>query len=480
MDVQNQTKQYEELEAANVTRAYDDAQMEYDIERRDRAKRRSEDAHVIATSEALGDALGDLVEVCRTVGDGISDAFEGAMHWIADVLDWDEDHAVATQDRMVKNANNLLYDAMEDTATSQGVESSILKLEKDVERLNNQAGNDEFDDDTRARARDRAKYLEGIIETLEKRAKDLAKKEAQQRREAEAAEARREREVSRQKASEKYEKFKIKVPETEEDFLKLAGYSSYSKLDNQIKLLQKRLEEGYADEKEFEEMERLYKIREEIDKIRKQLAKEAEDARKEAEKEKKEAEKRAEEERKKQLKRDDYDLENKVNSYSERRSAEEQIKYHKEAEKLRKKGYSETSISRKLANKDLVTTPDKDYASQYKLTYERERQKMKDMGFTDEQIQERITKYKKDDLYSARGRLAENEEKIKQEEDNIKRAKMVGKEGIENAWGSVERMVTSFSSPYEQNSLKELKDINKNLKSEINAIKGINTKSKAE
>jgi hypothetical protein len=105
---------------------------------------------------------------------------------------------------------------------------------------------------------------------------------------------------------------------------------------------------------------------------------------------------------------------------------------------------------------------------------------MKDMGFTDEQIQERITKYKKDDLYSARGRLAENEEKIKQEEDNIKRAKMVGKEGIENAWGSVERMVTSFSSPYEQNSLKELKDINKNLKSEINAIKGINTKSKAE
>ena len=200
----------------------------------------------------------------------------------------------------------------------------------------------------------------------------------------------------------------------------------------------------------------------------------------EAEKEKKEAEKRAEEERKKQLKRDDYDLENKVNSYSERRSAEEQIKYHKEAEKLRKKGYSETSISRKLANKDLVTTPDKDYASQYKLTYERERQKMKDMGFTDEQIQERITKYKKDDLYSARGRLAENEEKIKQEEDNIKRAKMVGKEGIENAWGSVERMVTSFSSPYEQNSLKELKDINKNLKSEISAIKGINTKSKAE
>lgn len=480
MDIQKQTQQYEELEAANVTRGYDDYLMDYDKERRDRAKRRSEDENIIASSEALGSALGWLAEKCRIAGDWISDGFEWAMHGMADLFGGDDSAAVDTQDKMVTEANNLLFDAMEDNAKSEGVESAILKLEQNIERLNKQAAHDGFNDETRARAKDRAEYLSGIIETLEKRAKELAKKEDKRRAEAAAEEARREREVSRQKASEKYEKFKIKEPETEEDFLKLAGYNTYSKLDNQIKWLQKRLEEGDADEKEFEEMERLYKIREEIDKIRKQLAKEAEDARKEAEKEKKEAEKRAEEERKKKLKRDDYDLENKVNSYSERRSAEEQIKYHKEAEKLRKKGYSETSISRKLANKDLVTTPDKDYASQYKLTYERERQKMKELGFTDEQIQERITKYKKDDLYSARGRLAENEEKIKQEEDNIKRAKMVGKEGIENAWGSVERMVTSFSSPYEQNSLKELKDINKNLKSEISAIKGINTKSKAE
>jgi hypothetical protein len=57
---------------------------------------------------------------------------------------------------------------------------------------------------------------------------------------------------------------------------------------------------------------------------------------------------------------------------------------------------------------------------------------------------------------------------------------MTGKEGIENAWGSVGRVITSFTSPYEQNSLKELKDINKNLKSEINAIKAIDTKSKAQ
>lgn len=480
MDIQKQTQQYEELEAANVTRGYDDAQMEYDKERRDRAKRRSEDEHIIATSEALGDALGDLVEVCRTVGDGISDAFEGAIHWMADVLDWDEDHAVATQDRIVKGANDILYDAMEDSATSQGVESAILKLEKDIERLNNQASHEDFDDDTRARARDRAKYLEGIIETLEKRAEDLAKKEEKRRADAAAAEARREREVSRQKASEKYEKFKIKEPETEEDFLKVAGYSSYSKLDNQIKWLQKRLEEGSADEKEFEEMERLFKIREEIDKLRKQLAKEAEDARKEAEREKKEAEKRAAEERKLQRKRDDYLLEDKVNDYSKRYEAEKELKYHKEAEKLRKKGYSEDDIERKLSRQDLVKRAAEDYKSKYQLAYNREAEKMREMGFTQQQIEVKLKEDKRDDLYSARGRLAANEEKIKREEENIKNSKMTGKEGIENAWGSVGRVITSFTSPYEQNSLRELKEINKNLRNEINAIKSIDTKSKAQ
>lgn len=61
MDIQNQTAQYEELEAANVARGYDAAQMEYDKARRDRAKARSEDEYLIASSEALGDALGDLV-----------------------------------------------------------------------------------------------------------------------------------------------------------------------------------------------------------------------------------------------------------------------------------------------------------------------------------------------------------------------------------------------------------------------------------
>ena len=480
LDIQNQTKQYEELEAANVTRGYDDAQMEYDKARRDRAKRRSEDEHIIATSEALGDALGDLVEVCRTVGDGISDAFEGAMHWIADVLDWDEDHAVATQDRMVKNANNLYYDAMEETATSQGVESAILKLEKDVERLNNQAGNDEFDDDTRARARDRAKYLEGIIETLDKRAKDLAKKEAIAQQRAKEAEERRTREESRKKASAEYAKFKEKLPETEEEWLKLSGQGSYNKLDNRIKWLQKRLEDGYADESEFEEMERLFKIREEIDKLRKELAKEAEDARKEAEREKKEAEKRAAEERKLQRKRDDYLLEDKVNDYSKRYEAEKELKYHKEAEKLRKKGYSEDAIERKLGRQDLVKRPAEDYKSKYELAYNREAEKMREMGFTQQQIEVKLKADKKDDLYSARGRLAANEEKIKREEENIKNSKMTGKEGIENAWGSVGRVITSFTSPYEQSSLKELKEINKNLKSEINAIKGIDTKSKAQ
>ena len=480
LDIENQTKQYEELEAANVTRGYDAALMEYEKERRDRAKRRSEDEHIIAAGEALGDVFGDMAELGQRFCDFWSDGLAMWSVQVADLFGWDDDHAKATQDKILQDTNNAYYDAHEDNATSAGVQSLIAKMEKDKERLSKMAKNEEFDDDTRKRAKKYEEYLVGVIETLEKRSAELAKKEDKRRRDAEAAEARREREASRQKASAEYKKFKEKLPETEEEWLALSGEKTYAKLDNRIKWLQDRLENGYADESEFDEMERLYKIREEIDKLRKQLAKEAEEARKEAEREKKEAEKRAEEERKKQQKRDDYLLEDKVNDYSRRYEAEKNLKYRQEAEKLRKKGYSEDYIKEKLQQQDLVKRPGEDYKSKYELQYSREAEKMREMGFTQDQIKVKLESDRKDDLYYARGQLAANKEKIRQEEENIKNSKMTGKEGIENAWGSVGRVITSFTSPYEQNSLKELKEINKNLKSEINAIKGIDTKSKAQ
>jgi colicin import membrane protein len=438
MDIQKQTQEYEELEAANVTRGYDAAQMEYDKARRDRAKRRSEDEHVIATSEALGDALGDLVEVCRTVGDGISDAFGWAMHGIADMMGWDDDHANAAMDKIVQSTNNLWYDALDEKATSQGVESSLLQIQRDKERLSKIASNDEFDDDVRKRAKDYEEYLAGIIETLEKKAAELAKKEARAQEIARQKAEQQARYESRQRASESYKKYKLDNAKTEEELLKLNGESSLSKVENKIKWIEGRLESGYADESEFAELERLVALRDEIIKLREAIKKDAEEKQKLAEEERKAAERKAAEEKKLAAQREDYLLAAKVNRN------------------------------------------ENDYASKYELQYNRTADRMKSLGFSEAEIRKELALDKKSDLSDARKRLKENNEKIKQEEENIKNSKMTGKEGIENAWGSVGRVITSFTSPYEQNSLKELKDINKNLKSEINAIKAIDTKSKAQ
>lgn len=438
MDIQKQTQEYEELEAANVTRGYDAAQMEYDKARRDRAKRRSEDEHVIATSEALGDALGDLVEVCRSVGDGISDAFGWAMHGIADMMGWDDDHANAAMDKIVQSTNNLWYDALDEKATSQGVESSLLQIQRDKERLSKIASNDEFDDDVRKRAKDYEEYLAGIIETLEKKAAELAKKEARAQEIARQKAEQQARYESRQRASESYKQYKLDNAKTEEELLKLNGESSLSKVENKIKWIENRLESGYADESEFAELERLVALRDEIIKLREAIKKDAEEKKKLAEEERKAAERKAAEEKKLAAQREDYLLAAKVNRN------------------------------------------ENDYASKYELQYNRTADRMKSLGFSEAEIRKELALDKKSDLSDARKRLKENNEKIKQEEENIKNSKMTGKEGIENAWGSVGRVITSFTSPYEQNSLKELKDINKNLKSEINAIKAIDTKSKAQ
>ena len=65
-------------------------------------------------------------------------------------------------DKIVQSSNNLWYDALDEKATSQGVESSLLQLQRDRERLSKIASNDEFDDDVRQRAKDYEEYLAGI------------------------------------------------------------------------------------------------------------------------------------------------------------------------------------------------------------------------------------------------------------------------------------------------------------------------------
>lgn len=436
MDIQKQTEQYEELEASNLTRGYDDAQMEYDKKRRDRAKARSEDEYLIASSEALGDALGDLVQVFRMAGNGIADATQWLMEAVGA---WNiEEHTTESMDSFIKKANEATYYMNEDNATSQGVNSSILALEKDIERLRRIQSNDEFSDEIRTRAGSDIVYIQGVIESLGKKSEELAKKEEREAREAAQKREVERRQASQKAASEEYKQMQLDAASTEADILKYSGEKSFEDIQKQIGNYERMLQRGVAEESDLEEYKRLKDLEDAILKLREAIEKETQEKEEESLKAAEEARKRAEEERKLAAAREEYKLDSRV-----RRN-------------------------------------EHDYAAKYELEFSRNAARMKSIGFTDAEIKKELTRDKNDAAKDARQRLKDNEAAIKQETQNIRDSKMVGREGLENAWGSVTRTMTAFTSPYEVNSLKELKEINVNLKKEIKAISKIDTTARAQ
>lgn len=224
---------------------------------------------------------------------------------------------------------------------------------------------------------------------------------------------------------------------TEADILKYSGEKSFEDIQKQISNYEQMLQRGVAEEADLEEYKRLKDLEDAILKLREAIEKETQQKEEESLKAAEEARKRAAEERKLATAREEYLLDSRVKRNEH------------------------------------------DYEARYELEYSRNAARMKSIGFTDAEIQKELKRDKKDDYRDARQRLKENEAAIKQEQQNIRDSKMVGREGIENAWGSVTRTMTAFSSPYEANSLKELKEINANLKKEINAIKKIDTTAKA-
>lgn len=90
-------------------------------------------------------------------GDGITDSFQWLMEAVG-AVNIDE-HAISTMDSFIQNANKANYYMHEDNATSQGVDSTILALEKDIERLRRIQSNEEFDDEIRTRAGGDIEYI---------------------------------------------------------------------------------------------------------------------------------------------------------------------------------------------------------------------------------------------------------------------------------------------------------------------------------
>lgn len=426
MDVIRQREQYEELEASNVTRAYDEALMDYEKSRRDRAKRRSEDEFVIAQSEALGDALGDLVQVFKTAGDGLSDAFTWTMEAIGA---WNIDEHVAKtlsgMDEQTKAANRKL-EVEGDELSSTAINTLIAQQQAIVDRATRISKEEEFDEEQRQLAKETAARAETFIAHAEDVLEKALEREEDESLAAAKAERERKHKEDQRKTSEKWKEQRADSATTEKELIEIAGVRDFAALEAAMDLYKNALDEGTAVESDLEKYNFYRDIKKEILDIRKELQRQADDAEKEAKKA-----------REMEIKRDNY-----------------------------------------LAKREAEANPE-NYEVVYDSKYQQRASEMANLGFTRDDIDKYLSEDRARDIVKVEKKLAENTEKLKKEEQNYADSKKTGQEAVLNAWGSATRTMTSFTSPYEQNSLKELRAINVKLQKEIDALNRLDTTPRA-
>lgn len=431
MSVAKQTEQYEEIEASNFTRGYDNALMDYERQRRDRARRRSEDVYVAAQAEAMGDALGDLVEALRWAANGIKDS----LVWVAEAIGaWKiDEHALEWLTEMdVQTARaRTRIDIDGDEMSSSTISSLIEQQSAIVVRAQKIQNEDEFDDETRQHARKTALAAERQIRRLEALQPQVLEREENERIDAELQRNREERAANQRRTREKWAEEQANHANTEEELLRVAGVYDFAALEARIESYRKALDDGTAVDSDLEKYKFYDDIRNEILDIRKEIERQTEQAQEEAERE-------AQRERERENKRRNY-----------------------------------------LAKRHIEENPD-DYEAAYDYKYQQRAQEMHNLGFSRDEIDGYLTETRARDIVSVENKMAENDKKIAQEEEAIANSKKTGQEAVLNAWGSATRTMATFTSPYEQNSLKELRQINTNLQKEIDALNRLDPTSRAQ
>lgn len=432
-DIQRQTQDYDDLLAANATRAYDEVLKGYDEERLDRAEARASDEYLIATQQALGDTTADLVEIFRWATDKIGDG----ITWLSEALfAWNIDEEVnKTMDKMIENANKAYRAAGDKSTKSQALETYAASLEKDIQRLNSIANNDEFDDEERERALGDKKYIEGILKKVEQAAEARAKEE----RIAAAKEKARREEVARKAdmkaASEAYKKYQSKNGTTEEELLKSREFGSYDALERTIGVLRRHLEAGTGTTKDLKALEEYEDLKEAIDKLRDEIAREA----KQKETERKNAEEKA--------KREQERLEREARQAAKEERARDNYVH---------------DLNARLNPEDAKLTVKKDF--------ELIGDKLKGLGFSTEEATQLIDGERKVRLAKVKKEREEKRQQLKEEEMNYKGSKMMGKGMETNAWGSTGNLYTQFTQPYDKKQYDELVKANKYLDQEVKVL----------
>lgn len=439
--LQQQTRELEELEAANYTRGYDREMMEYERGRNERARRRAEDESLAAGGEILGATVGDLVTSFKSLVDVVGDATDALFSWYAKITGaTDAQGGLNVAEMSLYNTTSSIMADGYDRFKNEGEEgyyysaaelSGVLEqLNQNHTRLRRIQNDDDFSDEVRADAKAAADEAERLIEQFQESYNRAVAREAEEKRVQEG-----------QAVLASYNQSKAK---TEDEILSSKGFESIDDLYTAINDLESKIERGEgtrADLAQYQELENTLKtildLREDI-----------------AEEERKAAEDR-------------------------RRTAEEEARKaeqaRKEAERLAREEHARDMA--RMEHQMSLNPDDQELKLEYEYTQQSD--KLRNLGFSDDEITSMLTEKRAAQIVSVEKQMRENNANIEKEKQAIEDNKKTGIEGIENAWGSVQRTMTSFTSPYEQDQLKELEGINDKLQEEIDALNRLDTRARA-
>lgn len=467
-DLRRQRAEYEQMEAAHYTQAYDAEMMDYERSRTDRAKRRSEDASFESEAKALGNMLAEISSFFKRLRDFMTDWTQDVAHWFAKQtglvdsqakLDIANINLYNTGTRVMENGVKAIApgrefrerqeelrkavdeDGIDDIErarrrvtladfesdywySSAELSGALESAKNNRDKLERMANDDDYDDETRAKARAGLTEAEDLVRNLENALEEATK------REQEVAEARRvvaAEEARLKTAEETRTEFLRDNAKTDREMLDAYGFNGVADVEREMEAIKRRILDQSAEDPEAEakRYEELADLLEAIQKYRDAQRKDAEQAAKQAE----------------------------------------------EAAKREAKARRDRELY--LLEREAHRNPE-NYEAAYQLQFEQQADKLKSLGFSDTEASEMIAEDRAEAIRNAERRLATNDEAMQKEKQAIEDNKKTGVEGIENAWGAVQRTMTSFTSPYEQSQLKELQKVNDNLVKEIDALNRIN------
>ena len=435
--LQQQTKKYEELEAANYTRGYDAEMMNYERWRNRRAKERSEDESLRIQGELLGETLANLTEAFKRLGSHISDFGDYIVSKLVDFTGLDDSQAKVdiselslanTTTSIMSDGINHLEEEGSDKRYYSAAELStaIKETEARRDRLYRFSNDDDFDDETRAQAKQVLEETKELLNDLE------ASYEAAVKRENELAEARREaaEEAARAKeAEETRTAFLKETAKTDKEMLNAHGFDTLYDVTKEMESIANRIKGGQGSESDRERYEELSDLADTVREYREKQQKEREET--EARK-REDAEKSAREERAREMYR------------MERQS--------------------------KMTD---------DPETKFQLELEQNTNKLKALGFSADEASQILTEDRALEISEREKAMGENKKKIDEINQEIEDGKKTGLNMETNAWGSTGNLYTNFTNPIDKQQLTELEKVNDNLQKEIDALNRLDMRAYA-